>query len=75
MSVIYGLIPGMIVLGLVSVLVFFWAVKNGQYDDMEGPAHRILDDDDLTSNDIEINEQKEHQTGSSTDHPIDNQKS
>ncbi len=49
MSVIYGLIPGMIVLGLVGVLVFFWAVKNGQYDDMEGPAHRILDDDDLPS--------------------------
>ena len=49
MSVIYGLIPGMILLGLISVLVFFWAVKNGQYDDMEGPAHRILDDDDLPS--------------------------
>jgi len=48
MSVIYGLIPGMILLGLVSVLVFFWAVKNGQYDDMEGPAHRILDDDDIS---------------------------
>ena len=47
MSVIYGLIPGMILLGLVSVLVFFWAVKSGQYDDMEGPANRILDDDDL----------------------------
>jgi len=47
MSVIYGLIPGMILLGLVSVLVFFWAVRNGQYDDMEGPAYRILDDDDL----------------------------
>ena len=47
MSVIYGLIPGMIILGLVSVLVFFWAVKNGQYDDMEGPSHRILDDDDI----------------------------
>ncbi|MDQ6964684.1 MAG: cbb3-type cytochrome oxidase assembly protein CcoS [Mariprofundales bacterium] len=47
MSVIYGLIPGMIILGLVSVLLFFWAVNSGQYDDMEGPAHRILDDDDL----------------------------
>jgi len=51
MSVIYGLIPGMILLGLVSVLIFFWAVKNGQYDDMEGPAHRILDDDDLNQGD------------------------
>jgi len=51
MSVIYGLIPGMILLGLVSVLVFFWAVKNGQYDDMEGPANRILDDDDVDVSD------------------------
>lgn len=47
MDVIFGLIPTMIVLGLVGVLVFFWAVKSGQYDDMEGPAHRILDDDDM----------------------------
>jgi len=47
MDVIYGLIPGMILLGLISVAIFFWAVRSGQYDDMEGPAHRILDDDDL----------------------------
>jgi len=47
MSVIYGLIPGMILLGLVSVLIFFWAVRAGQYDDLEGPAHRILNDDDI----------------------------
>jgi len=72
MSVIYGLIPGMIVLGLISVLVFFWAVKNGQYDDMEGPAHRILDDDDLISHDeIEPGDQQEHRT----DHPSDSRKS
>jgi len=62
MSVIYGLIPGMIVLGLVSVLVFFWAVKNGQYDDMEGPAHRILEDDDLADKNIEINTAKDNST-------------
>jgi len=47
MDVIFGLIPAMIILGLIGVLIFFWAVKNGQYDDMEGPAHRILDDDDM----------------------------
>ena len=47
MDVIFGLIPGMILLGLVGVLVFFWAARSGQYEDMEGPAHRILDDDDL----------------------------
>jgi len=33
------------------VLIFFWAVNNGQYDDMEGPAHRILDDDDIEQKD------------------------
>jgi cbb3-type cytochrome oxidase maturation protein len=47
MDVIFGLIPGMIILGLAGVLVFFWAVKNGQYEDLEGPAHRILNDDDM----------------------------
>jgi len=47
MDVIFGLIPGMILLGLVGVLIFFWAVRSGQYDDMDGAAHRIFDDDDV----------------------------
>ena len=46
MEVIYGLIPAMIILGLVMVGVLVWAVKSGQYDDLEGDAHRILMDDD-----------------------------
>jgi cbb3-type cytochrome oxidase maturation protein len=75
MSVIYGLIPGMIVLGLVSVLVFFWAVKNGQYDDMEGPAHRILDDDDLTDHDSAADEQQKLRTDRLTKNKNDNPES
>jgi len=51
MDVIFWLIPAMILLGLVGVVIFFWAVRSGQYDDMEGPAHRILDDDDLADGD------------------------
>lgn len=47
MDVIYGLIPGMILMGLVGVGVFFWAAKSGQFEDMQGEAHRILMDDDL----------------------------
>lgn len=46
MDVIYSLLPGMIMLALVSVAVFFWAARSGQYEDMQGPAHRILSDDD-----------------------------
>ena len=46
MEVIYGLIPLMIIIGLAMVIVFFWTVKSGQYDDMEGDSHRILMDED-----------------------------
>lgn len=45
MDVIYGLLPGMLLLGIVGVALFFWAVRNGQYDDMDGAANRILMDD------------------------------
>ena len=46
MEVIYGLIPAMIFLGLVMVGILVWAVKSGEYDDLEGDANRILMDDD-----------------------------
>lgn len=46
MEVIYGLIPAMIILGLIMVGVLVWAIKSGQYDDLEGDANRILMDDD-----------------------------
>lgn len=47
MDVIYGLIPGMIIMGLLAVGVLFWAAKSGQFEDMEGEANRILMDDDV----------------------------
>jgi cbb3-type cytochrome oxidase maturation protein len=47
MDVIYALIPSMILIGIVLVVVLFWAIKSGQFDDFEGDAHRILMDDDL----------------------------
>lgn len=46
MEVIYGLIPGMILLGLVAVIVLFWAARSGQFDDLEGDGQRILMDED-----------------------------
>ncbi len=46
MDVIYTLIPGMIFFGLVFVGVLIWAIKRGQYEDMEGDGNRILMDDD-----------------------------
>ena len=46
MDVIYTLIPGMIFLGLLVVGVLIWAVRKGQYDDLEGDGQRILMDED-----------------------------
>lgn len=33
-------------LGAAAWLVFVWAVKKGEFDDMEGPKYRMLEDDD-----------------------------
>lgn len=46
MEVIYVLIPGMIVVGLLLFAGLVRAVRKGQYEDMEGNASRILQDDD-----------------------------
>jgi cbb3-type cytochrome oxidase maturation protein len=51
MEVIYGLIPGMLILGLVAVAVLFWAARSGQFDDLDGDAQRILMDDDVEERD------------------------
>ena len=40
------LIPMSVVMVLLIGAVFWWSVHNGQFDDLEGPAHRILADDD-----------------------------
>lgn len=46
MEVIYTLIPGMVFLGLVFIGVLIWAVKRGQYDDLDGDGQRLLLDED-----------------------------
>jgi cbb3-type cytochrome oxidase maturation protein len=46
MEVLYLLIPIALILVVVIGLALFWAIRSGQYEDMEGPAHRILMDDD-----------------------------
>lgn len=40
------LIPVALGLGLLGLAAFFWAMRDGQFDDPEGSAARILDDDD-----------------------------
>lgn len=46
MTVLYILVPVAILLVVIAILVFNWAVNSGQYDDLDGPAHSILFDDE-----------------------------
>ena len=46
MDILYLLIPLSIVLVFLIGWVFWWSLGNGQFDDLEGPAHRVLQDDD-----------------------------
>lgn len=46
MEILYLLIPLSVVLVFAIGVVFWWALHAGQFDDLEGPAHRILMDDD-----------------------------
>jgi cbb3-type cytochrome oxidase maturation protein len=46
MTGIAFLIPIALGLGLLGLSAFFWSLKSGQYEDMDGAALRILNDDD-----------------------------
>jgi cbb3-type cytochrome oxidase maturation protein len=46
MDILYLLIPLSLVLVFVIAALFWWSLKTGQYEDLDGPGHRILMDDD-----------------------------
>lgn len=45
MNVLLYLIPIALGLGGVGLAAFFWAFRNGQFEDLDGASSRILDDD------------------------------
>ena len=47
MSVLVFLVPAALLLGLLGLAGFMWSLKSGQYEDLEGAAWRILEDDDV----------------------------
>ncbi len=46
MDILYLLIPLALVLLVIAIGAFIWASRSGQFEDLDGPAHRILMDDD-----------------------------
>ncbi len=47
MDIIYLLLPVALIIVIIIIAIFFWAVKSDQFEDLEGPAYRILMDDDI----------------------------
>jgi cbb3-type cytochrome oxidase maturation protein len=47
MTALLFLIPLALMLGLGALVMFLWSLKSGQYDDLDGAAHRVLMDDDV----------------------------
>jgi len=45
MSILLYLIPIALSLGLLGLVAFFWAMRSGQFEDLDGAPHRILRDD------------------------------
>ena len=46
MSMLVYLIPAAVFLGLIGLAAFMWAMRSGQFEDLDGAASRILYDDD-----------------------------
>ena len=68
MGSVFILIPISIVLAFIIGYFFWWSGRHGQFDDLEGPAYRILMDDDSVSNEANDHELLHH---TSSDAPTD----
>lgn len=45
MSGLVVLIPIAVMMGLLALVVFLWALRSGQYEDLEGASQRIFEED------------------------------
>ncbi|PWB29710.1 cbb3-type cytochrome oxidase assembly protein CcoS [Pseudomonas sp. SDI] len=58
MPALYVMIPAALLIVAIAVYIFFWAVDSGQYDDLDGPAHSILFDDQDPNHQAALDETK-----------------
>jgi len=58
MSIIYVLIPIAIIIVAVAIVIFFWAVKSNQFEDLDRQGYSILFDDDLPPEEKKLAEQR-----------------
>jgi cbb3-type cytochrome oxidase maturation protein len=60
MNIFYLLIGVSLLVALVFLALFIWAVKTGQFDDNETPSYRILFDDEKEGENSEDDEKTDH---------------
>ena len=58
MSIIYVLIPVAIIIVALAIVIFFWAVKSNQFEDLDRQGYSILFDDDLPPEEKRLAEQR-----------------
>lgn len=46
MNVLIYLIPIALALGLTGLVAFFWAMRSGQFEDLDGASYRMLRDEE-----------------------------
>lgn len=63
MESVYLLIPVSVLLVFGVAVAFWWSVRSGQFDDLEGPGFRILMDDDLPKPEVEAKKADEEPKG------------
>jgi len=56
MESIYLLIPVSVILVFAIAVAFWWSVRSGQFDDLEGPGFRVLMDDEVPKTKTEPSE-------------------
>jgi len=58
MSIIYVLIPIAIIIVALAIVIFFWAVKSNQFEDLDRQGYSILFDDDLPPEEKKLAERR-----------------
>ena len=58
MNVLVFLIPVALFLGGAGLVLFFWAMRNGQFEDLDGAANRILIDEEDEQDGLDVGEER-----------------
>lgn len=70
MESLYFLVPCALIFVAIAVKVLFWAINNGQYDNLDTEAHRILfDDEKAKAPSAPVEKNSEHSSALNTENP------